>query len=63
MKANIFLFSNLLFFLLFGTCFSAVPHGIGGFVLGAKINDYKDQVKMETVLPNRHLQNEGRTRF
>lgn len=34
---------------------SDIPHQIGGFLLGGSVKQYADSLKMETVLPLRHL--------
>lgn len=41
-------------FLLSGTVYAEVPHEIGGFVLGAKLADFKDRLEMKTALPIRY---------
>jgi len=33
-----------------------VPHSLAGFVLGAPISDFENQVNMDTVLPTRYLE-------
>jgi hypothetical protein len=33
-----------------------VPHKLAGFVLGGRMDDFKDQVEMDTVLPIRYLE-------
>ncbi len=43
-----------LFFLTHTTCLAVTPHQIAGFILGNSIEDYKDRIKMETVLPIRY---------
>jgi hypothetical protein len=32
------------------------PHELAGFVLGGRMNEFKDQVKMDTVIPTRYLE-------
>ena len=32
------------------------PHELAGFVLDGRINEFKDQVEMDTVLPTRYLE-------
>ena len=38
------------------TVWAAAPHELAGFVLGGRINEFKDQVQMDTVLPTRYLE-------
>jgi hypothetical protein len=35
---------------------AAAPHELAGFVLGGRMEDFKDQVEMDTVLPIRYLE-------
>jgi hypothetical protein len=35
---------------------AAAPHELAGFVLGGRINEFKDRVKMDTVLSTRYLE-------
>lgn len=35
---------------------TGVPHGVGGFVLGKNIEDYRDRVRMDTSLPIRYME-------
>ncbi len=45
------------FFLLSGTASAAtVPHSLGGFVLGDKIEKCRDQLREGTVMPIRHME-------
>jgi hypothetical protein len=37
-------------------CLAQAPHELAGFVLGGKMVDYKDKLKLETILPIRYLQ-------
>lgn len=32
------------------------PHELTGFVLGGRMNEFKDQVEMDTVIPTRYLE-------
>jgi len=42
--------------LVCGVCRADAPHGVGGFVLGHSIADYRDRVDMSTDLPIRHME-------
>jgi len=53
MKKQTILFITVILF-FYGVCFADAPHGVGGFVLGKHINEYKGMVKMETAMPIRH---------
>ena len=35
---------------------AAAPHELAGFVLGGRMNAFKDQVEMDTVIPTRYLE-------
>ncbi|MBW2030568.1 MAG: hypothetical protein JRH06_13475 [Deltaproteobacteria bacterium] len=35
---------------------TGAPHGVGGFVLGKNIEDYRDRVRMDTSLPIRYTE-------
>jgi hypothetical protein len=38
-------------------CYAAeVPHQLAGFVLGGEMNDYKDLLKLDTILPIRYFE-------
>jgi hypothetical protein len=32
------------------------PHDLAGFVLGGRMNEFKDQMQMDTVIPTRYLE-------
>ena len=32
------------------------PHELAGFILGGRMNEFKDQVEMDTVIPTRYLE-------
>ena len=52
-----FIFSlGLILFLFPALCPAQAPSQIGGFVLGGKISEYKDRVKMETSMPIRYAE-------
>lgn len=35
---------------------ATVPHALGGFVLGGKVEDYRDQIREGSVMPIRHME-------
>jgi len=37
-------------------CFADAPHQIGGFVLGANVEHYAESLRMEKILPLRHME-------
>jgi hypothetical protein len=47
---------SMALFFIHGTCFAQAPHELGGFVLGKNINEYHDNLQMETSLPIRHME-------
>lgn len=47
-------FILLAVFLIYGLSFAVVPRGIGGFILGGKVEAFYDKLNMETARPVRY---------
>jgi len=57
MKKTVILTITLLIFWVPGMARAEVPHEVGGFALNRNIQDYKEQVIMDTALPVRYAEN------
>lgn len=57
MKEKVILTITLLIFWVPGMARAEVPHEVGGFALNRNIQDYKEQVIMDTALPVRYAEN------
>jgi hypothetical protein len=42
--------------LISGVCLAEAPHQVGGFVLGANVEDFKDKLRMHTAIPIRYME-------
>lgn len=53
-----YIFYTILMLSMYGanSVFADAPHELAGFVIGGGINDFKNQVEMETALPVRYLE-------
>jgi hypothetical protein len=56
MKIRFFFLNMMICFLMIGNVNAQAPLEIGGFALGKNIADYKDMIRMETMLPIRYAE-------
>jgi hypothetical protein len=56
MTKSVYVLSTIFILLWPNICQAAAPHELAGFVLGGKMTDFKERMKMETALPVRYLE-------
>lgn len=55
-KTFLFLWMNVTLLFTGGICLAQIPHGVGGFILGKNISEYKKIINGETALPIRYME-------